>query len=119
MNDLWLSIKIWTQRLLLAAVAIYAIFFVLNNSGDKVDFWFWFKHEPAKTTVFLLSAMAFAAGMVVMLLLSTAIRTVKQVRELRSRSRQEKMERELADMKAKAAMLQTKPSAGTGPVENV
>jgi lysylphosphatidylglycerol synthetase-like protein (DUF2156 family) len=115
MNELWLSIKVWTQRILLALLAIYAIFFVLKNSGDPVNFWFWFKHEPAKTTVFILSAIAFVAGMVVMLLLSTAIRTVKQVKELRSRGRQEKMERELADMKAKAAMLQTKPAAT--PVE--
>jgi uncharacterized integral membrane protein len=111
MNELWLSIKVWTQRILLAAVAIYAFIFVIQNNKDPVDFWFWFKHDPAKTTVFILTAIAFVAGMVVMLLLSTALRTVKQVKELRSRSRQEKMERELADMKAKAAMLQTKPPA--------
>jgi hypothetical protein len=45
------------------------------------------------------------------------LRTVKQIRELRHRGRQEKIERDINEMKAKAAMLQTRP-AGTDTTAN-
>jgi len=111
MNEIWLSIKSWTQRLVLAALVIYASVFVYKNSRNKVDFWYWYDHSRS-TTVIVLTAGAFAAGMIFMVLLSTALKTLRQIRDLRSRSRHEKMERELADMKAKAAMLQTRPAGG-------
>jgi lysylphosphatidylglycerol synthetase-like protein (DUF2156 family) len=109
MNEIWLSIKAWTQRIVISALVIYAGFFVYKNSSDSVKFWFWFDHEHT-TTVFLLAAGAFAAGMIFAVLISTALKTLRQIRDLRSRSRQEKLERDLIDMKAKAAMLQTKPA---------
>ena len=107
MNEIWLSIKSWTQRLLLAALVIYAGVFVYNNRIE-VNFWYWYHHSRS-TSVFVLTAGAFAAGMIFMVLLSTAFKTLRQIRDLRARSRNEKMERELADMKARAAMLQTRP----------
>ena len=39
-------------------------------------------------------------------------RTVRQIRELRVRSRAAKLEAEVRDMRSKAAMLQTKPAGG-------
>lgn len=108
MNEIWLSIKSWTQRLILAALLIYAIFFIFKNSGDPVKFWFWFNHEHT-TTVFLLSAAAFIAGIIFTILAGTALKTLKQIRDLRSRGRQEKLERDLSEMKSKAAMLHTRP----------
>jgi uncharacterized integral membrane protein len=113
MNEIWLSIKSWTQRLVLAALVIYAGVFVYNNRTE-VKFWYWYQHTRS-TTVFVLTAGAFTAGMIFMVLLSTAYKTLNQIRELRSRSRHEKMERELADMKAKAAMLQMRPAGTTAP----
>ncbi len=114
MNEIWLSIKSWAQRLVLAALVIYAGVFVYKNSQQPVSFWYWYNHSRS-TTVFILTAAAFAAGMIFMVLLSTAIKTLRQIRDLRSRSRHEKMERELADMKAKAAMLQTRAVADQTP----
>jgi hypothetical protein len=108
MNEVWLSIKAWTQRLLLAALAIYAALYIYHNSGEPVKFWYWFKPEH-ETTVFLLTTGAFFAGIVCTILVVTALRTIQQVRDLHSRGRQEKMERDVAEMKAKAAMLQTRP----------
>ena len=108
MNEVWLSIKAWTQRLLLAALVIYFALYVYNNSGTSVSFWFWFKHEHA-TTVFFLTSGAFLAGMIFTILVSTALKTLRQIRELRGRSRQDKLERDISEMKAKAAMLQTRP----------
>jgi MFS superfamily sulfate permease-like transporter len=112
MNEIWLSIKAWTQRLILAALVIYAGLFIYKNNSESVKFWFWFDRIHS-TTVFLLSAGAFAAGIVFAILVSTALKTVKQIRDLRSRGRQEKIERDVSDMKAKAAMLQTRP-VGSG-----
>jgi hypothetical protein len=108
MNEIWLSIKAWTQRLLLAALVIYAGLYIYNNSGTTVKFWYWFKHEH-ETTVFFLTSGAFLAGAIFTILSATALKTVSQIRELRHRGRQEKIERDISEMKAKAAMLQTRP----------
>jgi hypothetical protein len=60
--------------------------------------------------VFLLTTGAFLAGVVFTIVANTTLKTVRQIRDLRSRGRHEKMERDLEDMKTKAAMLQTRPS---------
>jgi hypothetical protein len=72
-----------------------------------VKFWYWFGREPQTSPLFL-TFLAFVAGVVVTLLLSTTFKTIRQIRELRSKGRLERLEREHAEMKAKAAMLQTK-----------
>jgi uncharacterized integral membrane protein len=107
MNEVWLSVKSWTQRLLLAALVLYAVLYIYNNTYE-VKFWFWFKHEH-ETTVFLLTSGAFLAGVIFTILASTALKTIRQVKDLHSRGRQEKLERDISEMKAKAAMLQTRP----------
>jgi hypothetical protein len=111
MNEVWLSIKAWTQRLILAALVLYAGIYIWKNSDEPVKFWFWFKHEH-ETTVFILTTGAFFAGVVVTILISTALKTIRQIRELRSRGRHEKLERDMEEMKAKAAMLQIRPVEG-------
>ena len=113
MNELWLSIKAWTQRILLAALVIYAGLYVYKNSGTPVKFWFWFNREDS-TSVFFLTSGAFFAGIIFTILAGTALKTLKQIRDLRSRGRQEKIERDLNEMKTKAAMLQTRPAGGLG-----
>ncbi len=113
MNEIWLSIKAWTKGILFSAILLYSILFVYNNSGKPVDFWWWFKHVH-QTSVFLLAAGAFASGMLFTVIVSTTWKTVRQVRELQSRSRRDKLERDLTDMTAKAAMLQTRPAGAEG-----
>ena len=108
MNDLWLNIKAWTQRLILAAVVVYGALYIYYNSSENVQFWWWFKHTHS-TTVFLLTSGAFLAGIIFTILASTAWKTIRQIREHNSRGRQEKLEREIAEMKNKAAMLQIRP----------
>jgi lysylphosphatidylglycerol synthetase-like protein (DUF2156 family) len=108
MNEIWLSIKAWTQRLLLAALVIYAGLYIYKKNDKPATFWFWFNHEPS-TTVFFLTSVAFLAGVVFTILAATALKTLKQIRELRHRGRQEKIERDINEMKTKAAMLQTRP----------
>ena len=43
-------------------------------------------------------------------LFRTVFKTLRQLRDVKDRARLERLEREQADMKAKAAMLQTRPS---------
>jgi hypothetical protein len=49
------------------------------------------------------------------ILIGTLFRTIRQIREIRARSRSERLEEEIRDMKEKASMLQTRPAGGGGP----
>ena len=117
MGDTWLKIKAWTKGILAALLAAYIILFVYNNSGDRVNFWFWFGHYPY-VSAFFLAVVAFVAGAVCAVLVSTTWRTMRQVREIRSGRRLEKLEREQADLRAKAGLLATHPAVAveTDPV---
>ena len=75
--------------------------------------WFWFGTEP-ETRVLTLVTGAFAAGVIATILIGTTFRTIRQTRELRTRTRAEKMERQVAEMQAKAGRLQTRQSAAPG-----
>ena len=114
MNDLWLKIKAWTKGIIFGALLLYAALFIYNNSGKDVDFWWWFKHTH-QTTVFLLALFAFCGGVLTDIIVRTTWQTYRQIREARMRSRTDKLERDMADMQAKAAMLQTRPAGAASP----
>jgi hypothetical protein len=114
MGNIWLKIKVWTKSILFGALVLYALLFILNNSGQPVKFWYWFRHEH-ETSMLVLVVVTFLAGVIGTILVRTTLKTLKQVRELRERSRLDRIEREHAEMKAKAAMLQTKTSAQPNP----
>ncbi|CAN5679027.1 hypothetical protein BH09PLA1_BH09PLA1_22350 [soil metagenome] len=104
---MWLKIKVWTKVVVGCALGLYVLLFIYNNSGQPVQFWWWFNHtQPA--SVFTLSSLAFVAGILAAVLVRTTWITYSQFRELQRRSRSQKMERDLADMKSKAAMLKTR-----------
>jgi len=107
---MWLKIKNWTKGIIFALGVIYAAIFVFKNSDSPVTFWWWFGHTP-QTTVFYLATFAFAAGVIFTLLVRMMWSTMRQFRKMGAQSRTDKLEREMADMKAKAAMLQSKPGA--------
>lgn len=114
MGNLWLKIKIWTKIILVAAVFLYVILFTYYNASEHVHLWYWFHHQP-QTTALLLVLCAFLAGVVASFLVRTTFRTIRQVQEVQSRSRVQRLDREMADMRAKAAMLQTRPSQTDNP----
>ena len=113
MGNLWLKIKIWTKVILFAAVLLYTLLFLYNNSGADKHFslWIWFKTKPDRPILWFIF-FAFLAGVIVTILVRTIWRTVTQVRDARRRNRQDKLERDIADMKSKAAKLQTRPTIG-------
>jgi hypothetical protein len=108
MGNLWLKIKIWTKGLLFGAAILYGALFLYNNSSrEPVKFWYWFNREP-QVSPLLMIFLAFLAGVIVTILLRTTFKTIRQIRDVRDKGRLERLEREHAEMKAKAAMLQTK-----------
>jgi uncharacterized integral membrane protein len=109
MGNLWLKIKVWTKGIIFGALLIYSLLFILNNSGQAVKFWYWFRREY-ETSMLVLILVTFLAGVACAILVRTTLKTIRQIRDLRERSRIDRLEREHADMKAKAAMLQTKTS---------
>lgn len=111
MNNLWLKIRVWTKVVIFALLLIYALVFIWKNSGRDVHPWFWYKTEPL-TSVLTLVTAAFLIGVVATILIGTTFRTLRQIRELRTRSRSEQLEREMAEMKAKASMLRPRGAEG-------
>ncbi len=113
MGDLWLKIKVWTKVTLFGMLLLYVLVFVVQNSAS-VEVWVWPNHKP-KTSVLLLTLYAFASGVVLTILVRTTLKTLRQVRDLKSRGRTDRLEREMAEMKTKAAMLRAKaPPGATG-----
>ena len=115
MNGLWLKIKIWTKAILFGMIALYVLVFFYKNAGKDVILWYFFGREYP-ISVLLLVVLTFVIGVIGTLLVRTTLKTVRQIRDMRVRERAVRLEREVADMKAKAAMLQTKSSVpGTVP----
>ena len=110
MNNLWLKIKLWTKIAICLFVAIYLLVFIIKNNGEDVNFWYWYRRPVFKASVLLLTSAAFLTGILVSILARMMFRTARQFGAMRNTARTEKLEREVADMKAKAAMLQTRTS---------
>lgn len=118
MNNWWLKIKIWTKVAVFGVVGLYVIVFLLKNWDAKVEpaVYFPFVHNydhPQLLTVLLITAVVSIFGS---WLIRTIFRTIRQVRDLRARGRTAKLEKEMAEMKAKAGMLQTKEPGAAAPL---
>ena len=114
MTNLWLKLRVWTKVIVVLALFLYAIVFVYQNSARPVKPWFWFGREP-DTSVLVLVLCAFLLGVIGTVLFRTTFKTIRQIRNLAERTRSERLEREVADMRAKAAMLRSRAPAEPGP----
>lgn len=108
MGNLWLKIRVWTKITVFFLLLLYVLFFVYENNAKKVAFWY-FPSREAQTSVLMLAFYAFAGGVIGFLLVRTTFNTVRQFRGLREKTLSERREREMADMRAKEAMLRRKP----------
>lgn len=117
MNTTWLKIKMWTKTVVFGAVAVYVIAFVLLNRNAEItpslDFIFHKYDHPNVLVVLLLTGVISVIGW---WLIRTVFKTLRQLREVRRAAYLQRIEREHAEMKAKAAMLQTRPGTGEGVV---
>jgi len=113
---MWLKIKVWTKVVLFALVFLYALIFIWMNGDKTAKFWYWPRHEPEWPVLFL-TLGAFLTGVIATILLRTTFKTIRQVRELKARSRADRLHREVEAMKTKAAMLRTRDVAAGGGSE--
>lgn len=107
MQTLWLKIKIWTKIVVFVVLLIAVLVFIVQNINKPVTIWLW---NDIQTTLLKVLFFTVLVSVVFTILIGTTRRTIRQIRELRARNRSRKLEEDLADMKAKAAMLQTRPS---------
>jgi uncharacterized integral membrane protein len=114
---MWLKIKVWTKVVLFGLLFLYGLIFIYMNSDKTASFWYFPKREPQWPVLFLVLG-AFLTGVIVTILLRTTFKTIHQVRELQTRARSERLQREVEAMKNKAAMLRTReasePAAPSG-----
>jgi hypothetical protein len=121
MKGYFLKAWLWIKSILLGAVVLYIALFVLNNNNKETKVWWWFNREPAVSLLSLIFTVLMM-GVLVTLLVRTIVTTVRQIQETRARTRTMRLEREVAEMRAKAEMLQKREGAsgsGTGPVGGV
>ena len=110
---MWLKIKVWTKIVLFALLALYALVFLVKNSGREVQFWYWYDRDPQLPVLTLVLA-TFVVGVIGTILIRTTFKTIRQVRELQSRGRSERLQREVDEMKTKAATLRTRENVASG-----
>ena len=107
MNNLMLKIIVWTKLAIFLLVVVYLLLFIWNND-ERVTVWIWFSHEWP-TTLVPFFAITLLAGIVGTLLVRMVWRTLRQMREIFSHKKSQQLHRDVADLKSKAEMMQTKP----------
>ena len=111
MKGYFLKAWLWLKSILLGAVVLYITLFVFNNNNKETKVWWWFNREPAVSLLSLIFTVLMM-GVLVTLLVRTIVTTVRQIQETRARTRTMRLEREVAEMRAKAEMLQKRESVG-------
>ena len=106
MGNLWLKIKVGTKIAIFVILLIATLLFVFNNSNQRVKIWLWNEYDTTLLKVLFFTVLT---SVIFTVLIGTAFRTIRQIKEIRARSRSQRLEEEIRDMKSKASMLQTKP----------
>jgi len=118
MQTLWQKLWFYTRLVLISAGALAVLLFVIFNFRAKVmpevNLIFWKYQEPGLLLVLLLTAFFSITGW---WLFWTIFRTIRQITSARDRARLDRMQREMDEIKLKAARLQTKAAASTPSTE--
>lgn len=113
---MWEKFKFYTRVILFSALALYLLVVVTLNWGVVVDGQLRLVFtEFDKPRVLMVMLVTGVLSVVAWWLIRTIFKTLRQFRTLRERSRTAKLEKEVADMKAKAGMLQTREIAPATP----
>ena len=113
MKTTWTKIKLWTKVTVFGVVAVYLVAFIIANRNAQIspalDFLFKDYQNAPALLVLLLTGIFSSLGW---WMFKTIFKTLRQVRDVGRRAHLERIEREHADMVAKAAKLQTRPDGG-------
>ena len=104
-SDTFLKIRIWTNIIILAIVAIYTLLFLGFNYGERVELWLFFG-TSLRSSMLLALLAAFVLGSLLTLLVRMIFTTVSQIRQSRDRSRSRQLEAEVSEMRTRSAQLQ-------------
>ncbi len=109
MNSTWLKIKVWTKVVTFSTIFLFVVIILSRNWNTRVtiDLLFVEYRELRLLLVLLLTAIFSVFGW---WLFRTVFKTLRQIRDVQRNAHLERVEREHAEMKAKAAMLQTRPA---------
>src|SRR5260221_13177320 len=115
MKTTWLKIKLWSKVTVFGGIALYVVGFIIANRNARVDpslDFLFKKYDNANVLLVLLLTGLFSVfGW---WLFKTVFKTIRQMRDVKRRAHLERIEREHAEMIAKAAKLQMRPEAGPG-----
>jgi hypothetical protein len=114
METLWLKIKIWTKITLFSLVMIYLLIFIFENANQPLKIWIWFR-PPIETSALEVIPATLLAGVVGTVLVRMAFRAIWQIRDLKKRTADARLQRDITDIRQKAAMLRTTEPAATPP----
>lgn len=120
MQSFWQRVWFYTRIVLISFIAVNVVIFVVLNLSAVVEpairlNFFRTYDRPNLLVVLLMTALTSILGW---WLFWTIFRTVRQLREARNRARVDRLQRDLDDMKVKAARLQYKGApAGPAAVE--
>jgi hypothetical protein len=114
---MWEKIKFWTRVVIFGLLALYVIVVTLLNwnlhiNGD-LDLVFVKYKDPQVLKVLFFTALISIFGW---WLMRTVWRALRQLKSAKEKSRTARLEREVAEMKAKAGMLQSKDGGGVSVV---
>jgi hypothetical protein len=111
---MWEKLKFWTRVTLFGALALYLLIVMILNWGLVVDGKLRLVFtEFEKPRVLLVLVVTAVLSVFAWWLIRTIFKTLHQLRSLRERSRTAKLEKEVAEMKAKASMLNTRETTST------
>jgi hypothetical protein len=116
MTNVWLKIRIWTKVVVFSVVGIYALLFVVKNwnvTVSRVTIPFVTEYHDSQLLAVLLGTAAIS--IIAWSLLRTIAKTARQLKDMRGRSRTAKLEKEVAQMRAKAGRLQTREPDAAAP----
>jgi hypothetical protein len=108
-DPMWEKIKFWTRVVVFGALTLYLLIVVLMNWDKRLNgplqLVFVTFESPRVLVVLLVTAVVSLFGW---WLTKAVFKTTRQFRSARDRSRTAKLEKEMADMRAKASMLREK-----------
>ena len=114
MANFWIKTKFWTRVVVFGVCALYVLIVLAVNWNvrvmGRVSLLFTEFDQPRVLVVVLFTALASLVGF---WLIRTIFKALRQWRAIQEKSRTARLERDMADMKAKAGMLQTRDAATT------
>lgn len=114
---MWEKLKLYTKVTIFGALALYVLAFIILNHERKVDgdlkLIFTSFNQPSILMVLPITGIL---SIFAWWLVRTIFKTMRQFRAMRERGRTAKLEKDLAEMKAKASMLQTREAAATSTI---